>query len=71
VFFIPEVGERHDEQAHDSIQRVERVVDHLELEQDVVDCIRSGPILLGSELDACGGRDQRHINRQQQHGGEK
>jgi hypothetical protein len=64
VFFIPEVGEWHDEQAENSIQAVEGVVDNLELEEDVVDSIWSSPVLLGSELDIGGGRDQRHIDRE-------
>lgn len=64
VFLIPEVGEWHDEQAEDSIQAVEGVVDDLELEEDVVDSIRSGPIFLCSELDIGGRGDQRHIDRE-------
>ena len=64
VFLIPEVGEWHDEQTEDSIQAVESVVDDLELEEDVVHSVWSGPVLLGSELDVGGGGDQRHIDRQ-------
>lgn len=71
VLFIPEVGEGHYEQAQDSIQTVEGVVDDLELEQDVVDSIRGGPVFLRSELDIGGGGDQRHIDREQQHGGKE
>jgi hypothetical protein len=71
VLFIPEVGEWYDEQAKHSIQAVESVVDNLELEEDVVYSIRSGPVFLCSELDVGGGRDQRHIDRKQQHGGQE
>ena len=65
VFFVPEVGEWHDEQAEYGIQAVERVVDHLELEEDVVNSIRSCPVFLRAKLDVGGGGDQRHIDRKQ------
>lgn len=68
VFLVPEVGEWHNQQAQYSIKAIESVVDDLELEKNIVDCVRSCPVLLGSELDVGGGRDQRHIDRKQQDG---
>ena len=71
VFLVPEVGEGHDEQAEDSVKAVEGVVDDVELEKYVVDSIRSGPVFLCPEFDIGGGGDQRHIDWEQQHGGQE
>ena len=68
VLFVPEVGEGHDEQAEHGIQTVQGVVDNLELEQDVVDGVRGGPVFLSPTLAVASGRDQSDVDGHQEYG---
>jgi hypothetical protein len=49
VFLVQEVGEGHDKQTENCVERVERVVDNLEGVDDAVDLLRRGPVLLAAE----------------------
>jgi hypothetical protein len=48
VFLVPEVGKGNDEQAENSIERVERVVYDAKGVDDALDLLRRGPILLAA-----------------------
>lgn len=62
TLLVPEVSEGNNDQAQDGIQAVQGVVDDLELEQDVVDGIRSGPIFLSAEFGGSGRRYECYID---------
>jgi hypothetical protein len=49
VLLVQEVGEGHDEQAQQGVERVQRVVDDLQGVDDVVDLVGRGPVLFLAE----------------------
>jgi len=68
VLLVVEVGEGHDQQAQQGVERVEGVVDDLEGVDDVVDLFGRGPVLLAAETRSGGRRDESNVDGNKQDG---
>jgi hypothetical protein len=70
VLLVPKVRERHDQQAQHRVQRVQRVVHHLERVQDPIDLVRRGPVPPAALGRVVGRGHERDVDGQQQHRGQ-
>lgn len=71
IFFMPEIGKGDDNQAQQSIEAIQAIVDDLECEEDAVDAFGGSPVFLGAESRRASRGDESDIDGEEQDGSEQ
>lgn len=71
VLLVKEERKRHDKQTQHSIQAIQSIINHLQLEKDIIHSIRCSPVLLRAQLSVRRGGGQGDVDGHEQDGGQQ